>query len=101
MRLNNNPLKLAVVALFAGGMAVAVHAASPAPRHMAVENDAMYLEHLRAEKRSLEGVKDMLDKEDMADRSNNRHDAIEHISKAIDKLQSEIATYDKDVKNGK
>ena len=103
MRLNTNPVKLSVAALFAGGLAVAAvaHAAPPAPRQLDVENDVQYVEHLRSERRSLTEVRDMLNKEDISDRANHRHEALDHLDKAIEALNSEISSYDKDMKHGK
>ncbi len=100
MRSNNHSVKLAVASLFVGGLAVAA-VSHAAPQRLAVENNVEYLTHLRAERHSLADVKAMLDKEDMADRANHRHDAIDHLGKAINSMDAEIAEYDKDMKNGK
>ena len=111
MRLNTISVKLTALALFAGGVAMAATgrawAGSPSPMapqaaaRMDTENDIQYVEHLRAERKSLALVKDSLSKEDMADRAGHRKEALDAIDKALEAMNSEISAYDKDMKTGK
>ena len=108
MRLSNTTVKLAVTALFAGGVGAAAvnlaRAASPqAPTHLAEtsENDKDYIQHLRGVRRALNENKTTLNNESMSDRAGHRHAAVEALDKAVNELNTEIETYDKDVKTGK
>ena len=102
----STPVKLAVAALLAAVPVTAglVRAAAPtpvAPVMMATENADTYLEHLRSARKSMGTAYDLLKKQEMADRADHRKKSIESLKKSMDELDEEIATYEKDTKNGK
>ena len=112
MRLNDKPIKFAVAALFAGGLAVtatvgiARAASSPAPTKMDApatgsENDKDYVQHLRSVRRALNENHDLLTKEAMSDRAGHRMAAVKAIDTAVNEINDEIKAYDKDMKSGK
>ena len=111
MRLNDKPVKLAVAALFAGGLAVTAtvgiaRAASPAPTKMEApatgsENDKDYVQHLRSIRRALNDNRKLLLDEPMSDRAGHRKAAVEAMDKAINEVNAEVIAYDKDMKDGK
>ncbi len=110
MRLTHTALKMTVAALFgAGATAAAVnlaHAGSPAVATPAVsnldtENGALYIEHMRGYRRTLNETKDAVRDEKMADRNGNRKEAVEALNKAISAVNTEVSEYEKEMKTGK